>query len=132
MKFKCLSVQQPWAYYIFRGKPIENRKWFSNYAGVLLIHASKTFDYEGYGWICNNKEFLGLKDIPDVSEFMKGGIIGKVEMTDCVKFHYSKWFCGPFAFVFTNPKETKFFECKGQLGIFEIDMPKEFLIKDNR
>lgn len=45
---KAISIQQPWAWAIFNGKPVENRKWSTAYRGPLLIHAGKKFD--GPGW----------------------------------------------------------------------------------
>lgn len=37
---KALTVQQPWATAIFRGKDIENRTQLWTYRGPLAIHAS--------------------------------------------------------------------------------------------
>ena len=46
---KVLSVRQPWAWLIVAGhKDIENRKWYTNHRGPLLIHASKAMDPEDF------------------------------------------------------------------------------------
>lgn len=34
---KALSVQQPWAWAIFNGKPVENRTWPTGYRGQLGV-----------------------------------------------------------------------------------------------
>lgn len=115
---KVLSIQQPWAWLIVKGmKPIENRTWWTSHRGELFIHAGKKFDAEGYEWIRENFKEIGL---PPKNEFECGGIIGKVEMTDCVKEYESKWFFGPFGFVFTNAQQLPFIKMPGQLGIFGI------------
>jgi hypothetical protein len=42
---KALSVARPWSEAIaVLGKRIENRSWRTGYRGVVVIHASKTFD----------------------------------------------------------------------------------------
>jgi len=136
---KALSLRQPWATMIVTGmKAIENRKWKSNYRGSLLIHASKTWDFEGAKYILSvDRSLLGFVDHDD---HYKGGIIGKVEMVDCIErvkvfdidFYalefedpetITKWFFGPYGFIFKDPIEFhKPIEYKGQLGIFEVPM----------
>ena len=123
---KALSLKQPWATLIVTGiKLIENRTWVSNYRGPLLIHASKTWDENGARWVMHN--FGELKGFIRSSNHIKGSIIGKVKMIDCVSESNSKWFFGPYGFVFTEPIE--FYEptpYRGQLGIF--DVPDELII----
>lgn len=121
---KTISVQQPWAWALLHGKPVENRPWATHYTGPLLIHASKTFDYEGMKWI--EKHFPGL--IPEFTEFRQGAIIGKVRMTDCIIHSSSPWFFGPYGFLFTDPVEFKTpIPYRGRLKFF--DVPDE-LIKE--
>ena len=129
---KALSLKPPWAWLIVHGiKPIENRRWKTNFRGPVMIHQSKTFDYDGLKWIEANIEEL----IPDYMEFIHhttvarlyspGMIIGQVEITDCVTQHDSPWFFGPYGFVLTNPQEyEKPIPCKGRLGFFEPDINK--------
>lgn len=119
---KCLSIKQPWTWFIINGlKPVENRDWPSNYRGPLLIHASKKFDNDGWMYLCSTPAFRD-----DVDRYMKethsfGSIIGKVDMVDCVTEHPSKWFFGHFGHVYANP--VKFpdpIPYKGKLGIFDV------------
>lgn len=118
---KCLSIRQPWAWAIFHGKDVENRTWTTKYRGELLIHAAKTFDFEGIKWIDRN--FPGL--IPEHVEFRYGCIIGKVKMIDCVYKSSSPFFYGPYGFVFTDPVLFKNpIPYCGMLKLF--DVPDDF------
>jgi hypothetical protein len=48
-----------------------------------------------------------------------GGIIGVVDVIDCVERHTSKWFeKGNFGWVLTNPRRLNFRPCKGALRLF--------------
>lgn len=116
---KALSIRQPWAWAIFHGKPVENRTRPSRYTGPLLIHASKTFDGFGYGWLLGNLKLL-TGDLPHPDDYKFGGFIGIVDMVDCVDNYRSPFFTGPWGYVFEHPKETPFMLYKGQLGIFNV------------
>lgn len=115
---KALSLKPPWAWLMINGiKDIENRKWRTDYLGPLLIHASKTWDQKGYEFIVNQMDTW----VPEKEHHEFGALIGMVEMIDCVDRHDSKWFFGPWGFVFEAP------ECwqepvpyRGQLGLFEV------------
>jgi hypothetical protein len=111
-----LSIQQPWSSaIIFHGKDIENRSWFTNVRGRVLVHAGKKID----------------DDLPDIlmmypeitpQKFETGGIIGSVEIVDCVEKSDSKWFFGRYGFVLRNPVAIPFYPCRGQLGFFNVEM----------
>jgi hypothetical protein len=106
---KALSIKQPWASLIIEGtKKIENRTWKTNYRGRILVHASKNWDKEA--------------DIrPNGFDF--GCILGEVDIVDCVTFHKSVWFEGPYGFVLENPFEyERPIPYKGQLGLFEVEL----------
>jgi hypothetical protein len=119
----ALSVRQPWATaIIFGGKDIENRTWPTRYRGRVLIHAGKgmdTDDVEGFRDLIEERSIRtelasGLK----LSDLMRGGIIGEVEIVDCVSKSDSPWFVGPWGFVLRNPKRLPFTPCRGMLGFF--------------
>lgn len=117
MNVKCLSIKQPFAWLIVNGyKDIENRTWKSNYRGELFIHAGKTFDSDGYDWVKSNFPEIVM---PLKSDFELGGIVGFVNMTDCVRHSKSKWYAGAFGFVMSKPEVVKFIPLKGQLMIFD-------------
>jgi len=118
---KAISIKQPWAWAIFHGKPVENRSWHCKYRGPLLIHASKSFDHDGFRWLFENQLRLNIKTVPKRDEFKLGGIIGQVDMIDCVSYHPSPFFFGPWGHVYDDPEPLPFFPCKGKLGIFEVD-----------
>lgn len=128
---KCISVRQPWAWLIIHGgKDIENRDWTTNMRGRVLVHASKgvsTEDIESATSI--------VADMPDVDRLLagirsacldagqRGGIIGSVEIVDCVLSSPSPWFFGRFGFVLRAPIALPFRPFKGALGFF--DVPEE-------
>ncbi len=120
---KALSIQQPWAWAIFNGKPVENRTWSTLYRGPLLIHAGKKFDDAGFAWIAMNHKRLAisLDNIPNLEFFKRGGFLGIVDLVDCVMRHDSPWFFGPRGLVFKNPRLLdQFITFPGRLGIFEV------------
>jgi hypothetical protein len=112
---KTLSIQQPWAWAILHaGKDIENRNWYTNIRGRVLIHAGKRLDQEGLDYL----RFAGIKTPPT---FELGGIVGSVEIVDCVRKSDSKWFYGLFGFVLKDPRPLPFMAVRGQLGFFEVN-----------
>lgn len=117
---KTLSIQQPWAWAILNaGKDIENRQWSTSFLGRILIHAGKRVDTEGITYL----QSRGLTPPIFYSEFDKtlGGILGSIEITDCVRESKNDWFFGKFGFVLKDPIVLPFKPCKGQLGFFEVD-----------
>lgn len=116
---KGLSIKQPWAWLIVNGfKDIENRKWATAMKGRVYIHASKVFDDEGYQYV---KKYFPTINMPVKAEFDMGGLVGIVEITDCVTKHNSPWFEGTFGFVLRNPQKIKFVPYKGNLKFFEVN-----------
>jgi hypothetical protein len=116
-KLPALSVRQPWSWLIVSGqKDIENRPGRTHYRGPLLIHAGLSLDSyteDNIDWL--NKNF-GV-EIP--MELDTGGIVGIVDVVDCVEHHKSRWFNkGNFGWVMANPRRLNFRPCKGALGLF--------------
>lgn len=105
----ALSIRQPWAHRIlFKGKNIENRQWPTHFRGPVLIHAAKGVDPE-------DREDL-TPDMP------RGGIVGAVEIVDCVTESASPWFAGRYGFVLRNPIPLAFIPCRGALGFFRKEL----------
>ena len=120
MTIKALSIRQPWAWLIVNGiKDVENRSWNTQHRGPLLIHAAKTMTAADYASAQDLAESLGI-EIPPRNGFKLGGIIGKVNLVDCVREHNSPWFFGPFGFVLENAEVMKFIPLRGQLGLFTV------------
>ncbi len=119
---KALSIKQPWAWLIVHGyKPVENRNWGTPFRGPLLIHASKTFDDDGYDWV--RAVFLDVP-LPDRSAFERGGIVGSARMIDCVTRFDSPWFFGQYGFIMQDATPCAFVPVRGQLGFFDVVLPE--------
>jgi hypothetical protein len=123
----ALSIRQPWASLILlAGKDIENRPWKTRVRGPILIHAAKGM---------TKREYLDAMDFADANGSFRighlldsfepdnlpcGGIIGSVNLVDCVYQSDSPWFQGPYGFVLQDPKPLKFIPFKGRLGFFDV------------
>lgn len=125
---KAISIQQPWAWAILHaGKDVENRTWYHEYRGLVLIHAGKKFDHEGYAWLIeqalyNDKISLTIDDIPPKGAFKTGGIVGQVFITGMVRsLGFSPWMFGPWGWVLENPKPLQFVPYCGRLGLFNVN-----------
>jgi len=111
----ALSVRQPYAWAIIHGgKDIENRTWHSDVRGPVLIHAARHWHAVG------PDELSRRMDISIPSELPLGGIVGMVEIVDCVNRHSSHWFEGPYGFVLRNPRPLPFTPCIGHLGFYHV------------
>ncbi len=116
-KYKALSIRQPWCHRILHeGKDVENRDWPTNFRGEVLIHASKGFDS------CDREEIQDL-GMP------LGGIVGMMEIVDCVTEMDSRWFFGNYGFVINNAMPIEFIPCVGALGFFTPDPTKQYKVK---
>ena len=114
---KAISIRQPWAWLILHaGKDIENREWQTNVRGRILIHASKGMTRKEY-----ESAPIWIVDLPDFDALPRGGIVGSVEIVDCVDEHDSEWFYGRYGFVLRNPEPLSFRPMRGQLGFFEVE-----------
>lgn len=92
MKTLILSIRQPWAWLIMHaGKDIENRSWPTKVRGRVLIHTAKGVTrpewQEAWEWVrcaCPDAWDKGKRMIqPGAIE--RGGIIGSVDIVDCVE-----------------------------------------------
>jgi hypothetical protein len=110
-----LSVRQAYAWAILHaGKDIENRTWSTDYRGPVLVHA---------GWEWHEHRGAPFRErygIGHPAELPRGGIVGVVEILDCVTAHASRWFMGPWGFVLRGARTLPLHPCRGRLGIFEV------------
>jgi hypothetical protein len=113
---KMLTVRQPWAALIVAGiKPVENRTWSTEYRGPVLIHAGLKWDDRDVSDIVCERGGA-LRDIyPD--DMRTGAVIGIADLVDVVEHHRSKYFIGPYAFVFENARRFPFVLTGGSLGL---------------
>ncbi len=124
---KAISIRQPWAWLIMNGgKDIENRDWPTSVRGRVLVHASKgmtRYEYED-ALMTTASVCGGIEEAPSLPAFedlQRGGILGTVEIVDCVTASTSRWFFGRYGFVLRNPRPQPFIPYKGMLGFFEVD-----------
>ena len=117
---KALSIRQPWAWLIiYAGKDIENRVWRSYYRGPILVHASSGMTPAEYEDAEDFAHSIGV-ELPAFEQLPRGGIVGSVDVIDCVSQSQSRWFNGPFGFVLSNPKALEFRPLPGKLGFFDV------------
>jgi hypothetical protein len=118
----ALSIRQPWAWLILHaGKDIENRTWPTRYRGRILVHAGKGMtrhEYESADVFATVS--CGVPFIPNFEDLERGGIVGSVEISDCVTESKSCWFVGRYGFVLRKPEVLPFRPLKGALGLFEV------------
>lgn len=116
---KALSIRQPWAWLVVNGlKDIENRTWYTKQRGVILIHAGKQVDHDGYDRITHDFPDIQL---PTLSQLPRGGIVGEANLMACVTRHHSPWMEGPYGFVFQWGRPLKFMKFPGELGFFDVE-----------
>jgi hypothetical protein len=132
---KALSIRQPWAWAIIHaGKDIENRSWSTKFRGRFLVHAAKGMTRDEYEVCLHYCHHVGAIHpfptglvMPAFDEFPRGGIIGSVELIDCVEgtiFNKNPWFFGPYGFVLADAQSLPFMPLKGKLGFFDVEMPE--------
>ena len=130
---KCLSICQPFAELIIQNKKtIELRKWNTNFRGEFLVHAPIKIRKEE------------IKKMRIKKKLTTGAIIGKAELYDVKKYesieeiqndknkHFStrNFQEKTFGFILKNSKPLRIpIPWKGQLGFFNVDLPK---IKNNK
>lgn len=133
---RALSIRQPWASLILKcRKDIENRTWPTRYRGRILIHAAKGLTRDEHEdaiafaveAIRNDPQNAGatrnvtLRELGFAFEDLpRGGIIGSVEIVDCVSSSTSPWFIGPQGFVLRDPQPLPFRPLRGRLGFFDV------------
>lgn len=124
---KIISVRQPWAWLIVNGfKDIENRDWSTKLRGRVLIHAAKGMTHDEYESclmhcraVSKVRPFPAGTRLPAFKALERGGIVGSVEIVDCVSKSDSPWFFGRYGFVLQGAQLLPFQPMKGQLGFFE-------------
>jgi hypothetical protein len=123
----ALSIRQPWAWLIVNGwKDIENRTWSTKVRGRILVHAGKGMsprEYDDAYDFATGQGRLDLELLPTYDDLAKqrGGIVGSVDIVDCVRQSDSRWFVGDFGFVLRDAQVWPFMPCTGKLGFFEVD-----------
>lgn len=124
----ALSIRQPWAHAIVHaGKDIENRTRCHRHRGLTLVHASAGMTEEEYRdaqmFVHERVPLVG--HLPGFAALERGGIIGAVDIVDCVDQHDSPWWMGPRGYVLQNPRPVPFFPCQGTVTpLFWVPPPE--------
>jgi len=135
---KVLSVRQPWAWAIIHGgKDVENRNWDTKFRGRLAIHAGKQFDISkadfnafkvgiyGEPWTSMAQRYSGESSV-NFCGVQMGGIIGTVEVYDCVRDSLcdSPWKADGddfYCWLLRDPVALPWpIPMKGQLGLWDV------------
>jgi hypothetical protein len=120
---KALTLRPQLAWFVVNGyKDIENRSWRTHLRGRIWIHASSRAvpraEYDEFVKKCRRYR---IKKIPKREAIPFGGIVGSVEIVDCVTSSRSSWFIDKYyGFVLKNARKTRFKPMKGRLGFFEV------------
>ena len=129
---RALSIMQPWAWLIVnRHKAIENRDWRTRFRGPVAIHAGKRIDESCDLSLAVQRHPVTdrIIDIPTPPSWETGGIVGVVDIVDCITRSDNPWFVGRYGFVLANQRPVEFIPVKGALGFFDwrknIIVPKE-------
>lgn len=133
----ALSIRQPWASLILKaGKDIENRDWPTKVRGRILVHAAKGMTRDEHEdaihfAVCSIQarppsEGAKMTTLRDrgfaFADLQRGGIVGSVEIVDCVEHSASPWFVGHYGFVLRDPQPLPFTPWRGQLGFFNVPL----------
>lgn len=126
---KALSIRQPWAWLILNGgKDVENREWPTRYRGRVLVHAAKGMtrdEFQSAAIFAFGR--IGMASLPPMDNLQRGGIVGSVEIVDCVQRSSSHWFVGRYGFVLRDPVLLPFTPWRGQLGFFDVPLTMDQL-----
>lgn len=129
---RALSIRQPWAWLIVNGhKDVENRDWETLWRGRFAVHAGKTLvkrDYRNVQAEVAARFGIAVPDF-DSPEIHFGGVVGTVELVgvkhiESLDRPENPWFTGPFGLLLARPERMPFVLCKGQLGWFDVDLPR--------
>lgn len=78
----ALSIRQPWIDLILRGeKTIEVRDWEVTRRGPILLHASRTVDWQA----------IELFGYGDPWTLPRGQLVGRARISDGIAFNYESW-----------------------------------------
>lgn len=125
---KALSIRAPWWWFILHGgKDIENRDWYTNYRGTVLVHASKWFNssevMEDWDYAAGLMDFSKLDGVtlaPGGIKALGGHIVGQMDIVGCVRQSSSPWFQGKYGFVLKNAIAFDDpYPVRGALGFFD-------------
>jgi hypothetical protein len=115
---RAVTVQQPWAWAIIHGDPpkdIENRTWKPTRPFLMLVHAGKRTDFDGFKFIRRQ----GIEP-PLTSQLPYGAIVGAVTVASWTQHSTSRWAIpGQWHWLLENPFAfDEPLACRGLPGLF--------------
>lgn len=119
---RALTIRQPWAELILRGrKPFEVRSWPTKYRGPLAIHAGSKVDAADARQLGLNPEklttgsFVGFAELVDVRPHTR-------EDARLLKRRRAglRWVSKHVSWVLKRPQRISPVKANGQLGLFKI------------
>lgn len=125
-----LSLSRPWPWAFVNGaypKNIENRSWKTNYRGFIALHAAKSWDEQGKGYIEGVNGYLipDKKEHPDSQIFAVGRLVNVFEFSNDMALQMAKpealWAFGPYCWEITDIVALKNpVRCKGAQGLWTL------------
>jgi len=128
MKYKAISVKQPWAALIAaRVKWIETRTWVTEYRGPLVIVSSLKPDQPALQSIYTESDVVEKVE----PYLLYGRALARGLLVDCrpmEKQDESQAHCplydGAFAWVLQAIEPLEPFPVRGRLGLYEVEVPE--------
>jgi hypothetical protein len=137
---KALSILQPYPWLIVRPdltdqaarararaegkiKDIENRDWRTHVRERILVHAGKKYSRRDHDFYVDHIGGTYGIELPSFADMlaMTGGIVGSVEIVDCVQDHPSKWkLDGTWGMVLKDARPEPYRPLRGMLGFFGV------------
>lgn len=136
-KMKALSIRQPWASLIAAGiKPIENRPWYTNYRGDILICAAlakpNATALKEAGATCTQFGQVMPSQFPTGYALAIASLTGMIWMEGDEHYtnhptlreipdSWAAWYDpASFGWILENIRPIQPFPVKGKLGLFEV------------
>jgi hypothetical protein len=113
VRLKALSLKQPWANLIVAGdKTIETRVWGTSYRGRILLLSSKSPNITPAGFALATADLIDCRPMTKRDE------------------HAAKCTIYPkaVAWILENVRPIEPFPMKGQLGLFDVEVPEDKLL----
>jgi hypothetical protein len=128
---KALSMMQPYAWLVTKGHvTVDDRSWSTLHRGALAVHASKQFHQQYYAFLRKHTDI----PLPEISEFEHGGLVGTVDVVDCIapvflkgqpnarpqlhRTHFGA--SGYYGLVLENPRQIPIVPYRGNRGLFDV------------
>jgi hypothetical protein len=137
---KAITICQPYAWLFTlpatdgRHKRVENREWYTNYRGPLLIHAGKSRSWLDTWDDITPRETAGLIYGAIVARARLGGCVTLNALRDMIRggaaaasIHAE----GPFCWILTEVSPIAPVYCSGKQGLWEWDERKAFDKQDS-